>query len=652
MKRLLLFIAFIAISYTANCQYNNFYIGMGVYDFDNPTYGSVPSLTDRSIGNDLGYLLILKEQNFNLILPYHQLYKPSYKYVSGSPSLGFLDRAESLGIKVIVNCPELNVNKSIPSAYNSSMGLNALNYYGNHPAVLGWEIVDEPSKNHFSLIHDISNAIQSFNSAKLRFTNLYPMYADNEQLFGCGWAEGSNYDYPNVTGWPSAADYEGYVEDFISDTNPNFLSVDYYPDNNTTSFFLNMDIIAKKAQNLPYFIMLNLAGFQSSGSTYIGKGINEFNYVIYGSLAYGAKGLFYWAREQQIGKTQIDPTLVGTTLQTIGTNRWDTSISLITKDLLSELHSKFIRNEKTLLSLQFKSAYHKSSVSTINTSLTEQLPSYSSWSNFSTDIYANEIFNVSNPITLIDGSTINNIVISFLIDEKSNRYFWIFNKSITEGVKIQMNFKENTALVDVLEGKIYPLAASRVVELDPGQAKLFGINKNYQTNFSQCTRNFNSGTYPDIWAQNISVGGPGCTVRYYNGAKINYLADYMQINDGVTIYQGSKVTFAGEKLSSGNIKSSFINEEKTSKSEFNDDELKIKIYPNPTTGILFIFSGSDEDLIKSIEILNLQGRSVFGTQINYEKYIEINLVDKFDKGIYFISILTQKNNYINKLIFE
>src|SRR5690625_4199837 len=123
------------ISTSLFAQYDQFYIGMGVYDFDHVSNTVAPG-TDPIIGCDHEYLKDLSDYNFNLILPYHQLMKNPTKWVVDNPSKGFLDRANSLGIKVILNCPEISIwRKNSTPVFNQTKCTNALNYYSNHPAV-------------------------------------------------------------------------------------------------------------------------------------------------------------------------------------------------------------------------------------------------------------------------------------------------------------------------------------------------------------------------------------------------------------------------------------------------------------------------------------------------------------------------------------
>jgi len=80
----------------------------------------------------------------------------------------------------------------------------------------------------------------------------------------------------------------------------------------------------------------------------------------------------------------------------------------------------------------------------------------------------------------------------------------------------------------------------------------------------------------------------------------------------------------------------FTDIEKTNNSE------KVKIYPNPTTGLINI----DGDNIKQIDILNIEGKHIYSTN---EQIIDIS---KQPKGIYFVKVTTGRAVIIRKIILE
>lgn len=623
MKKVLIIIGLLLWTISSYCQLDHFLVGIWSYDYDNNPW-PIPNGTDRASGNDIEFLRQLKNMNINCIHIERQLFQPSIQFASGSPSKLFLDNANSLNLKILLSCPDIHVNKT-SSSYNSSNSNSGLNYYGNHPSILGFSVVDEPEPNHFNAISQYFSDIQSYKSTLLRYSNLFPMYADVTHL-------GSS------AGTPSSTAYENYIENFIDDVEPNILSFDSYPIwlGWPRDFFYNLDIISNKSveHNIPFIYVLTPIKSPTTiycNTTTVAKNKAEFNYVINSALVYGAKGISYWN--------------AGACFRC-----WDVSIPSDVMQHLSSLHHRFVSCERTLLSLIFKNAYHISNNSTIKIGSTEAIPSYSEWTNFKHDIYANEIFDVNNPIQAQSGSKIDNIVISFLIDNVGNRYFWIFNKSITDDEYIKMNFKESTALINILDNKIYQESQNRVVYLEPGEAKLFKINRDFLSNVSMCNKNYYSGTYSDILAENIFIGGASCNVNYYNGSRINYYASRISLGNGVKIYEGSKVSFNGATYNYGTLKSTFLDEKLTIVSEPKEIEQGITIFPNPSSGQLTVSTINIDNKIISLEIYNLMGMKV--VEMKNLNNNNIDLALNLNSGTYFIRISSNEGFLTKKIVIK
>ena len=289
------------------------------------------------------------------------MFSPSEQYAANSPSIYFLDNASDLGLRVILRCPDIYVKSNNPP-YNPTTSIQGLNYYGNHPSIIGFDLRDEPNSAAFPIINSYANDIRNFNGNFLRLSNLFPNYAPNESLFG-------------TTGTPTYDDYSRYVQDYIDATNPNIISFDHYPIwQNQNNFFTNLDVFAKKSRlnDIPFIYVLtqirSTASLPYCYQTSVPKNIPEFNYVIFASLAYGAKGISYWHSTCKNDFFGVIPPDVMT--------------------YLGNLHSKFKKSSKTLLKLTFQSAYHKSENSTIFTGQIEQIHPSSLWSLFSNDQFA------------------------------------------------------------------------------------------------------------------------------------------------------------------------------------------------------------------------------------------------------------------------
>ncbi len=85
-----------------------------------------------------------------------------------------------------------------------------------------------------------------------------------------------------------------------------------------------------------------------------------------------------------------------------------------------------------------------------------------------------------------------------------------------------------------------------------------------------------------------------------------------------------------------------------SKGKSNYDFDKIKIYPNPTDGNIY-FSLPDEDGIRKIEILNMDGRVVHVCK-NMDSFSQkINISDK-GEGVYFIKVYSENSYRVYKIV--
>jgi len=176
MKKILFTIVACLAFNTSFAQLEHFLIGVYSHDYDNAPL-SYSAGTDPVIGNDTAFLKIFKEHNFNTIQVEYQLmphytYQPLNNtnpiYATQVPSKSFLDRADSLNLKIILSCPDIYVDRRFNkeyildplfSQYGFLKCLNGLNYYANHPALQGFAISDEPYKMHLHELHLIVNRL-------------------------------------------------------------------------------------------------------------------------------------------------------------------------------------------------------------------------------------------------------------------------------------------------------------------------------------------------------------------------------------------------------------------------------------------------------------------------------------------------------------
>jgi len=156
-------------------------------------------------------------------------------------------------------------------------------HYKSHPAVLGYNLIDEPFAELYPMMKETSDKIKSLDPDRLIYTNHYGL---NE--------EGSSY-YA-LDGTPPMG-YADYYRLWL-ETNPDMFSFDYYP-------FKREGFDEKiHYQTLEYFREQSLltgidfwAYIQSVAYDYFGilePNAQQMRFQVYSTLAYGAKGYVYW----------------------------------------------------------------------------------------------------------------------------------------------------------------------------------------------------------------------------------------------------------------------------------------------------------------------------------------------------------------------
>lgn len=146
----------------------------------------------------------------------------------------------------------------------------------DHPALLGYYIEDEPNADRFSELSKIVKKIYSLDKKHITYINLYPNYANNEQL--------------------KVRSYEQYVNTYLKMVNPNILSFDHYPLVNNiirNGYYKNLETIKKNALlfNKPFWAFAcSVIHFNYLKPTVAGIKFQQFS-----NLLYGAKGLQYYS---------------------------------------------------------------------------------------------------------------------------------------------------------------------------------------------------------------------------------------------------------------------------------------------------------------------------------------------------------------------
>jgi hypothetical protein len=161
---------------------------------------------------------------------------------------------------------------------------------GQHPAVYGYYLIDEPSAAIFPGLGTVAGLLREMAPGKWPYINLFPNYASPQQL--------------------GAASYAGYLEQFVSLCHPTELSYDHYAlmDDGSlrNGYWQNLEQMRSAAQKagMPFWnIVLTVAHFN-----YRELSAADARFQVYSTLAYGGRGLAYFTYfAPQVGNYRMAP---------------------------------------------------------------------------------------------------------------------------------------------------------------------------------------------------------------------------------------------------------------------------------------------------------------------------------------------------------
>jgi len=147
---------------------------------------------------------------------------------------------------------------------------------GNHPAVFGYYLRDEPPASYFAGLEKVASAVRELSPGKWPYINLFPDYAEPAQL--------------------GTASYEEYLDRFVATCHPPIISYDHYAllDNGglRDEYWKNLEQVraAAKKASVPFWnIVLSCAHFSYREPT-----AADLRFQAYSTLAYGGRGISYF----------------------------------------------------------------------------------------------------------------------------------------------------------------------------------------------------------------------------------------------------------------------------------------------------------------------------------------------------------------------
>jgi hypothetical protein len=150
-----------------------------------------------------------------------------------------------------------------------------------HPALYSYFIKDEPQAAQFPALGRLVGYLRQRDPAHLAYINLFPTYANNEQL-------GTKGD--TVTA------YREHLRQYIDVVKPSLLSYDHYQFETTgdsDQYFLNLALMREAAvqAGIPFLNTVQVSSWMPSVRVPTG---DEVRYLVYTTLAYGAQGISYF----------------------------------------------------------------------------------------------------------------------------------------------------------------------------------------------------------------------------------------------------------------------------------------------------------------------------------------------------------------------
>jgi hypothetical protein len=147
---------------------------------------------------------------------------------------------------------------------------------GRHPSVYGFYLRDEPAPSILPGLGKVAALLREAAPGKWPYINLFPNYADNNQLEGLS--------------------YPQYLQLFISTCRPQFISYDHYAlmDDGSlrNGYWQNLEQVhaASRTSGIPFCaIVLSVAHFSYREPT-----AADLRFEIYSALSYGARGIAYF----------------------------------------------------------------------------------------------------------------------------------------------------------------------------------------------------------------------------------------------------------------------------------------------------------------------------------------------------------------------
>jgi len=186
-----------------------------------------------------------------------------------------LDIAARHGLTLWIADPRLGQGADLRADWEA-LAIEALADYGDHPALGGYFLVDEPSAAKFDDLGKVVTRLRGGDPRRVPYINLLPDFIPPEYL--------------------GTDTYREYVEQFVATVAPPLLSYDYYPfklDEDRASFFDNLLLVREVAQarGIPFLLIVQVMPH----GRYRDPTAAEIAWQVNHAVAFGARGISYFA---------------------------------------------------------------------------------------------------------------------------------------------------------------------------------------------------------------------------------------------------------------------------------------------------------------------------------------------------------------------
>ena len=212
--------------------------------------------------------------------------------IAGFVTPGTLDACHAAGLKAIVSDARTSDYDwaTVDEAKARPKVASLVAEVGNHPALFGYYLRDEPPTAMFPGLAKVASLVRELAPDKWPYINLFPDYAENWQLGTTNYAE--------------------YLERFIATCHPSLISYDNYSlmDDGSIreNYWSNLEAVrsACKRHGIQFWnIMLSVAHFN-----YRELNAADFRLQVYTTLAYGGRGLSWFTYfAPQVGNYRSAP---------------------------------------------------------------------------------------------------------------------------------------------------------------------------------------------------------------------------------------------------------------------------------------------------------------------------------------------------------